>query len=57
MKNIIIADNQDITRAGMAYVLSKRDNISCQVARDKSELILLFKRLSRSGCDIRLYLV
>ena len=41
MKNIIIADNQDITQAGMAYVLSKRDNISCQVARNKSELILL----------------
>ena len=40
MKNIIIADNQDITQAGMAYVLSKRDNISCRVARDKSELIL-----------------
>ena len=41
MKNIIIADNQDITQAGMAYVLSKRDNISCRVARNKSELILL----------------
>ena len=41
MKNIIIADNQDITQAGMAYVLSKRGNISCQVARNKSELILL----------------
>jgi len=41
MKNIIIADNQDITQAGMAYVLSKKDNISCRVARDKSELILL----------------
>lgn len=41
MKNIIIADNQDITQAGMAYVLSKRDNISFQVARNKSELILL----------------
>ena len=41
MQNIIIADNQDITRAGMAYVLSKRDNISNQVARNKTELILL----------------
>ena len=41
MKNIIIADNQDITQAGMAYVLSKRDNISCRAARAKSELILL----------------
>lgn len=41
MQNIIIADNQDITRAGIAYVLSKRDNISYQVARNKTELILL----------------
>ena len=41
MHKLIIADNQDITQAGMAYVLSKRDNISCRVARDKSELILL----------------
>ena len=41
MKNIIIADNQDITRAGMAYVLSKRENVSYQVAGNKSELILL----------------
>lgn len=40
MKNIIIADNQDITQAGIAYVLSKRDNISCQAARNKTELIL-----------------
>ena len=41
MQNIIIADNQDITRAGMAYVLSKIGNVSCQVASNKSELILL----------------
>jgi len=41
MQNIIIADNQDITRAGMAYVLSKMGNVSCQVASNKSELIPL----------------
>ena len=41
MQNIIIADNQDITRAGMAYVLSKKENVSYQVASNKSELILL----------------
>ena len=41
MHKLIIADNQDITRAGMAYVLSKREKISCQVAGYKSELILL----------------
>ena len=41
MHKLIIADNQDITRAGMAYVLSKRENVSCPVAGNKSELILL----------------
>ena len=41
MHKLIIADNQDITRAGMAYALSKRENVSCQVAGNKSELILL----------------
>ena len=41
MHKLIIADNQDITRAGMAYVLSKRENISYQVAGYKFELILL----------------
>ena len=41
MHKLIIADNQDITRAGMAYVLSKRENVSYQVAGSKSELILL----------------
>ena len=41
MHKLIIADNQDITRAGMAYVLSKRENVSYQIAGNKSELILL----------------
>ena len=41
MQNIIIADNQDITRAGMVYVLSKIGNVSYQVVSNKSELILL----------------
>ena len=41
MQNIIIADNQDITRAGLAYVLSKMENVSYQVVSNKSELILL----------------
>ena len=41
MHKLIIADNQDITRAGIAYVLSKKENVSYQVAGNKSELILL----------------
>ena len=41
MHKLIVADNQDITRAGMAYVLSKRENVSYQIAGNKSELILL----------------
>ena len=39
MQHIIIADNQDITRAGLFYVLSHMEDVSCQVAGDKSELI------------------
>lgn len=39
MQNIIIADNQDITQAGMVYVLSRMENISCQMAGNKVELM------------------
>ena len=45
MQNIIVADNQDITRAGMIYVLSKMKGISCDIAGSKAELIRLL-----SGC-------
>ena len=45
MQNIIVADNQDITRAGMVYVLSKMKGISCDIAGSKAELIRLL-----SGC-------
>ncbi len=39
MKQIIIADNQDITRAGLLHVLSRMGEVSCQVAAGKSELM------------------
>lgn len=41
MQNIIVADNQDITRAGMIYVLSKMKGISFDIAGSKAELIRL----------------
>ncbi|MCR5078214.1 MAG: response regulator transcription factor [Prevotella sp.] len=43
MANIIIADNQDITRAGMIYVLSKMNGVSCKLATDKIELMYQLK--------------
>lgn len=36
--NIIIADNQDITRAGLLYVVSKMKDATCQIATDKIEM-------------------
>lgn len=38
MVNIILADNQDITRAGMLYVLLKMEGVTCRLATDKIEL-------------------
>lgn len=38
--NIILADPQDITRAGMMYVLSNMDGMDFRQAEDKTELIL-----------------
>ena len=48
MQHIIIADNQDITRAGLLYVLSHMEDVSCQVAGDKSELIHQLKGCPRA---------
>ena len=48
MQHIIIADNQDITRAGLLYVLSHIEDVSCQVAGDKSELIHQLKGCPRA---------
>lgn len=39
MVKIILADNQDITRAGMMYVFSKMEHIECLLATNKMELI------------------
>lgn len=36
--NIILADNQDITRAGLLYILQRFDGVSCSVVTDKIEL-------------------
>jgi len=36
---IVLADNQDITRAGMMYVCGGDDDIKCRRAVDKTELI------------------
>ena len=48
MRNIIIADNQDITRAGITYLLSQIDGCSCQMVTDKSGLIAQLKEQPES---------
>ncbi len=41
--NIILADNQDITRFGLFYVLQKFKDVTCSVATDKIELAYQLK--------------
>ena len=48
MRNIIIADNQDITRAGITYLLSQIEGCSCQMVTDKSGLIAQLKEQPES---------
>lgn len=40
---VCLADNQDITRAGLMYVLSAMDGVEFRRATDKTELILQLK--------------
>lgn len=42
--NIIIADHQDITRAGLLYVISKMKDVVCHLAADKQELLYQLKK-------------
>lgn len=43
MRKVILADNQDITRAGMMYVCSLHSDMECRRATDKTTLIELLK--------------
>lgn len=36
---IVLADNQDITRAGLMYVCGSLDGVTCKQAADKTEMI------------------
>lgn len=40
---IILADNQDITRAGLQYLCGQYDGIECRMAEDKAGLIELLR--------------
>ncbi len=53
--NIIIADHQDITRAGLLYVISKMKDVVCHLAADKQELLYQLKKKSRIHCYFGLY--
>ena len=41
--NIILADNQDITRAGLQFVVGQMGECQCNVANDKAGVIALLK--------------
>ena len=46
--NICIADKQDITRAGLMYIISQREGLTFQLSEDKTELIEQLKGQSDS---------
>lgn len=46
--NVIIADQQDITRAGLLYIMSKMKDIDCCLAADKTELLHLLNEEPQS---------
>ena len=46
--NVIIADQQDITRAGLLYIMSKMKDITCRLAADKTELLHLLNKEPQS---------
>lgn len=40
---ILLADKQDITRAGLNYVISKMEGLETQTVEDKADLLLTLK--------------
>lgn len=48
MKNVIITDNQDITRLGIIYLLSKMKGVSYTIAANKLDIILHLKEEPQS---------
>lgn len=40
---ILLADKQDITRAGLSYVISKMEGVETQTVEDKADLMLALK--------------
>ena len=58
MREYIIADNQDITKAGMMFLLSKQKDVSQLLAVDnKTELNQRIAPAPTSGSDPRLYFI
>lgn len=46
--NVCIADKQDITRAGLMYIIDEHEGMSFQTAEDKASLIELLKQQRES---------
>lgn len=43
---ILLADKQDITRAGLNYVISKMEGLETQTVEDKADLLLTLRENS-----------
>lgn len=42
---ILLADKQDITRAGLNYAISKMEGLETQTVEDKADLLLTLRRM------------
>lgn len=42
---ILLADKQDITRAGLSYVISKIEGLETRTIEDKADLMLALKEM------------
>ena len=45
---ILLADRQDITRAGLSYVIEKMEGLESKYVEDKAELMLALKEDRKS---------
>ena len=48
MQTIVLADNQDITRAGLMYLCSQMEDTACRTAEDKAGMIELLKNAPKA---------
>ena len=52
---ILLADRQDITRAGLSYVIEKMEGLESKYVEDKAELMFALKENEDTVVILRLY--